>query len=275
MANISTILPQVQLGLCNPPEPIYIYVGQKEVNGETYLWYRYDVEGEELQPIKQRGLTGYISELRITVKEFKGKENTKLDVVVQADELYIIRSGLETNFTKTLLLALSCVADFNQPLTVAVAAGEENVVFARLYDATTRMRLKADWNPDADWLNLVSRLQQQLGQSSSVQELPQPVPVPPNSNGERIKAIRALTGHSTDDVRAKLAHYGTDHPKHLDPEQCASLIELLVSDWYKALNKPGQFPTADYHYRINQLQQDGLTEADATRVFLSELVSAQ
>lgn len=273
MVNLDVNLPQIQLGLCDPPEAIYIYVGHKEINGETYLWYQYDVEGEALHPIKQRGLTGYLSELRITVKEFKGKENTKLDVVVQADQLYVIRSGLETNFSKTLLLALSCVTDFNQPLTVAVVAGEENVVFARLYDALSKQRLKTEWNANAHWLDLVSQLQQQLGQSSPGKKLPTDDVVASNSNSERVKAIRALTRHSADDVKGVLAHYGTDHPKNLDSLQCDLLIEWLVTGWYKALKKPGEFPIAEYRDRLTQLRQDGLSEADATKVWMSEIIS--
>ena len=126
---------QIQLGLCDPPEPIYIYVGQTENNGQTSLWYRYDIDAQKQHPVLQRALTGYLSELRITIKEYKGKENHKIDLVFHADQVYIIRSGLETNFSKTLLLALSTVTDINQPLTIAVVAGEENVVFARLYNA--------------------------------------------------------------------------------------------------------------------------------------------
>ncbi len=162
--------------------------------------------------------------------------------------------------------------NFSQPLTIAVIGGEENVVFSRLYDAATKQRLKAEWNADAHWLDLVSQLQQQLGQSS-------PAPYPPidesasNSNGERVKGIRALTRHSADDVRAILAHYDTDHPKNLDSLQCDSLIEWLVSGWYKALKKPGEFPIAEYRSRVAQLRQDGLSEVDATKVWMSEITS--
>ncbi len=31
------------LGLCNPPEPIYLHVKNGELNGEFYLWYNYDI----------------------------------------------------------------------------------------------------------------------------------------------------------------------------------------------------------------------------------------
>ena len=86
--NINVGATQIQLGLCDPPEPIYIYVGQTENNGETSLWYEYDSDAKKQCPIKQRALTGYLSELKVTIKEFKGKENPKLDIVIHADQVY-------------------------------------------------------------------------------------------------------------------------------------------------------------------------------------------
>ncbi len=96
---------EIKLGLCNPPLPIYLYVNQGELNGESYLWYRYDTNQNKKIIVQQRGLTGYLTELRLTTREFKGKDNIKLDIVVSADEVYIIRTGVETNFAKTFLLA--------------------------------------------------------------------------------------------------------------------------------------------------------------------------
>lgn len=151
----------IQLGLCDPPDPIYLYVGQGEENGQSYLWYRYDIDAQQQCPVFQRGLTGCLSEIRITTKEYKGKDNHKLDVVMRSHRIYIIRSGIETNFTKTLLLALEA-ADITKPLTIAVAPGEETVVFARVYDAATGARIKAEWNPQARWLNIVAQLSERL-----------------------------------------------------------------------------------------------------------------
>ena len=303
MTNLNVSSNQIQLGLCDPPEPIYIYVGQTENNGQTSLWYRYDIDAQKQHPVLQRALTGYLSELRITIKEYKGKENHKIDLVFHADQVYIIRSGLETNFSKTLLLALSTVTDINQPLTIAVVAGEENVVFARLYNAITKVRFLAEWKADANWLDLVSKIQQRLGQSTPVEELrlappiepearnavcdqinpqtsPQPALVAPGlSNSEakrvsyadRVKAVRTLTGHSVDAVKAILAHYETDHPKKLTPEQCDEVIEILVSYWYQILNKSEPFPSSDWWSIIQQLQQQGLSEAEAIKSWMTQI----
>jgi hypothetical protein len=154
---------EIKLGLCNPPEPIYLYVGNGELSGESYLWYHYEIDKDKTIPVQQRGLTGYISELRLTTKEFKGKDNIKLDIVVNSDETYIIRTGIETNFAKTFLLSASLIQSFDKPLIVAANAGKENVVFCNLYDATTKARIHKEWDANADWAGIIKSIQSRLG----------------------------------------------------------------------------------------------------------------
>jgi hypothetical protein len=154
---------EIKLGLCNPPEPIYLYVKNGEISGESFLWYHYNIDQDKTIPVQQRGLTGYLSELRLTAKEYKGKDNMKLDIVVAADEIYIIRTGIETNFAKTFLLSASLIQDFSKPLIIAVTSGEENVVFCRLYDAATKVRIRREWNANADWGATIHNIQCFLG----------------------------------------------------------------------------------------------------------------
>ena len=158
---------EMKLGLCNPPEPIYLYVKKGELSGESYLWYNYDINNKITIPVQKTGLTGYISELKLTTKEFKEKDNIKLDIVVRADEIYIVRTGIETNFAKSFLLAVSCVQDFSKPLIIAATPGEENVVFCNLYDAATKTRIHSEWNRDADWLAIIDSVQSRLQTSKN------------------------------------------------------------------------------------------------------------
>lgn len=156
----------VKLGLCNPPELIYLYVKSGEdTNAGAYLWYQYNIDTQQTIPIKERGLTGHLTALKLTSKTFKGKENMKLDIVVQADETYVIRTGIETNFAKTFLLCVSQVQDFSKPLVISVAPGNENVVFCRVFDAISKQRIKADWDSGANWAEIISQVQQRLGQT--------------------------------------------------------------------------------------------------------------
>ncbi|MCC5651148.1 hypothetical protein LC609_15155 [Nostoc sp. XA013] len=156
------MIAEIKLGLCNPPEPIYLYVKKGELSGESYLWYNYDINNKITISVQKTGLTGYISELKLTTKEFREKDNIKLDIVVRADEIYIVRTGIETNFAKSFLLAVSLVQDFSKPLIIAATAGEENVVFCNLYDAATKNRIDSKWNKDADWLAMIDSVQTKL-----------------------------------------------------------------------------------------------------------------
>ncbi|MCC5643475.1 hypothetical protein LC607_11070 [Nostoc sp. CHAB 5824] len=161
------MITEIKLGLCNPPEPIYLYVKKGELSGESYLWYNYDINNKITIPVQKTGLTGYICELKLTTKEFKEKDNIKLDIVVRADEIYIVRTGIETNFAKSFLLAVSLVQDFSKPLIIAATAGEENVVFCNLYDAATKTRIDSKWNKDADWLAIIDSVQAKLQTSKN------------------------------------------------------------------------------------------------------------
>ncbi|MEH2178200.1 hypothetical protein [Nostoc sp.] len=158
---------EIKVGLCNPPEPIYLYVKSGELSGESYLWYQYDINNKITIPVQQTELTGYISELKLTTKEFRERDNIKLDIVVRADEIYIIRTGIETNFAKTFLLAASLVQDFSKPLIIAAIAGKENVVFCRIYDAATKIRILSKWNKDADWTAIINNVQTKLQTSQN------------------------------------------------------------------------------------------------------------
>jgi hypothetical protein len=157
----------IKLGLCNPPELIYLYVKNGELSGESFLWYQYNINNNQTIPVQQRGLTGYLQSLRLTNKEFKGKDNLKLDIVISADEIYVIRTGIETNFAKTFLLAASQIYDFSRPLIIAATSGEQNVVFCRLYDAITKSRIRREWDRNADWAGLISNIQSRLSELSN------------------------------------------------------------------------------------------------------------
>lgn len=229
---------EIKLGLCNPPEPIYLYVNQGEVDGKSYVWYKFNISQDKKIPVPQRALTGYLSELRLTAKEFKGKDNLKLDIVVSADELYVIRTGVETNFAKSFLLAASLVQDFSKPLIIVANAGDENTVFCNLYDATTKIKIYREWSRDLDWATIIRNIQSLLGgTSSSVPEppltppklsvVPQPVP----TQDLRVKQIRTLLDYPLDLVKEWLEFQNVDRPSLLDTSQINELIKSMCLAW--------------------------------------------
>jgi hypothetical protein len=264
---------EIRLGLCNPPEPIYLYVKNGESSGESYLWYHYDIEKEKTIPVHQKGLTGYISELRVTTKEFKGKDNMKLDIVIAADEVYIIRTGIETNFAKTFLLAASQVYDFSKPLIIAATAGEENVVFCRLYDAATKVRIRREWNPNAEWASLIADIQSRLGGiSPSVGLAPEQ---PPHPQDLRVKYIRTLLDYPLDLVKEYLQFQDATTPSQLPVNKVDALVKNMCLAWAANYVEHPNQAESSYQQQVLGLVANGDDELTAINQWMQQVQEAK
>ncbi|MCC5633490.1 hypothetical protein LC613_39180 [Nostoc sphaeroides CHAB 2801] len=69
------------------------------------LWYT--LNNSEASAITQTALTGYLKELKFEKCERRGKEVYKLLITIQADRPYILESGHDTHFAKSVLAAIS------------------------------------------------------------------------------------------------------------------------------------------------------------------------
>lgn len=152
--------PTLSLGFCTPPSSQYIFVGNEPEQG---LWY-FLGENSQKNYIPEKGLTGTIKSLEIVHREFKNKEQIKLDITIECDRTYVVRTGFGTVFSKGLLLAMNTLSSdrLALPLTIAVAPGEETVVFARVYDGATKKPIMAEWQSEADFNAILHRLQSML-----------------------------------------------------------------------------------------------------------------
>jgi hypothetical protein len=265
---------EIKLGLCNPPEPIYLYVKNAELSGESYLWYHYNIDKDKTIPVLEKGLTGYISELRLTTKEFKGKDNIKLDIVVRADEVYIVRTGIETNFSKTFLLAASIVQDFDKPLIIAVTAGEENVVFCRLYDPVTRVRIRREWDKDADWATIIHDIQTRLGGvSSNIPSTPKlsVVPQPVHPQDLRVKNIRTLLDYPIDLIKEWLEFQNATNPSQLDISKIDSLIKIMCLAWASDKCESPKDAESSYQKQVIDAVASGADELTAINAWMEQL----
>lgn len=119
----------MELGLNNVETvPNYIYVG-----GQNCAWYT--VEDREQKPITVNALTGYLKNVEVKEREYKGNTSLKLILTIETDCTYKVQSGLDTWFSKTILIRLAQLTkdEAAQPITIIVNPGEsENVVFAGL-----------------------------------------------------------------------------------------------------------------------------------------------
>jgi hypothetical protein len=269
---------EIKLGLCNPPEPIYLYVNQGEVDGESYIWYKFNISQDKKIPVTQRALTGYLSELRLTTKEFKGKDNLKLDIVVSADELYVIRTGVETNFAKSFLLAASLVQDFSKPLIIVANAGDENTVFCNLYDAATKTKIYREWSRDLDWATIIRDIQSLLGgKSSTVPSTPKlsVVPQPVHPQDLRVKNIRTLLDYPLDLVREWLEFQDVNLPSSLDILQINELIKTMCLAWASDKCEYPNEAESLYQKQVVDAVGNGADELTAINGWMQQLQTAK
>ncbi len=258
---------EIKLGLRQPPEPIYLYVKNAELGGESYLWYHYDIEKEKTIPVHQKGLTGYLLELRLTTKEFKGKDNVKLDIVVRADEIYIIRTGIETNFAKTFLLSASLIQNFENPLIIAVTAGEENTVFCRLYNAETKTKIYREWNKDADWVTIIHEIQSRLTDTCI-----QPAAHPQDL---RIKQIRTLLDYPLDLVKEYLQFQDANSPSQLHISKVDELVRTMCLAWAADKCEHPNHAKSSYQKQVVDAVANGADELAAVSAWMQQLLEAK
>lgn len=145
------------LGFGHPPKARTIYANRQY---PSCLWYFWNGARSEPEPIEFQALTGIVERLEIEQKEYKGRPDWKVNLHIQADRRYVIRSGLETQFTKGLLYMLSKlpVSALAQPITIAVEPGEtDQVLFCRLYNPETGKAVYAPYSENTDWQEVTRR----------------------------------------------------------------------------------------------------------------------
>lgn len=113
-----------------------IYIGGNSPTG----WYFWDGEAKKESPIPKSAIKCYIKKIAIKETEFKGKKQDKLILTIEADKSYNIKSGLETWFSKTLLIRLIQMNtdQLSYPVTIHVKKGNEGepIVFSTIQDVT-------------------------------------------------------------------------------------------------------------------------------------------
>jgi hypothetical protein len=135
---------KIKLGFGSVPKPHYVYVSQEA----DYCWYMLSEEEKHI-PIYDKALTGVITKIECnkTVETKFGKRQ-KTDLHILAEQPYVIRSGRDSYFSKSLLLSLDDLTNeqLHQPLTIAVVPGDKKVVFCTIYNPITYQAIKINWD---------------------------------------------------------------------------------------------------------------------------------
>ncbi|MCG6133369.1 MAG: hypothetical protein MET45_01665 [Nostoc sp. LLA-1] len=153
---------QIKLGFGAIPKPQYVFVSREP----DYCWYML-AEDEKRIPIYDKALTGVITGIEVNKKiETKFGAAEKNDLYILADKPYIIRSGSDSYFSKTLLLSLDVLTSEQllKPLTVTVTPGDKTVVFCKIYDPFTYRSLGFIWDEhkEINWQVLAQKISLKL-----------------------------------------------------------------------------------------------------------------
>jgi hypothetical protein len=157
---------EVKLGFGAIPKQQYIFVSRES----DYCWYMLS-ENDKQIAIYDKALTGVITGIEVEKRvETSFKQTFKTDLYILADKPYIIRSGSDSYFSKSLLLALDTLTleQLSQPLTIAVRPGDKKVVFCEIYNPVTYKSIGVSWDghKEVNWQALGQKISQKLNQSN-------------------------------------------------------------------------------------------------------------
>ncbi|PAX51155.1 hypothetical protein, partial [Brunnivagina elsteri] len=99
---------------------------------------------------------------------------SKTDLAILADKPYVIRSGRESIFSKSLLLSLDAltIEQLQNPVTITVSPGEKTVVFCSVYDPATYRVVDFSWSghKEINLQALEERVVDKISQITSVNQ---------------------------------------------------------------------------------------------------------
>ncbi|MDM9380560.1 hypothetical protein QUB80_07555 [Chlorogloeopsis sp. ULAP01] len=145
---------EIKLGFGQIPKSQYIFVNRES----DYCWYMLSEDKRQI-PIYDKALTGVITGIEVNKKvETSFGEAEKTDLSILADKPYIIRSGSDSYFSKSLLLSLDSLTfeQLRKPITITVSPGERTIVFCTIYDPENYRAIDINWDghKELNWHSL-------------------------------------------------------------------------------------------------------------------------
>lgn len=125
----------------------FMYIGSK---AEKSCWY--EVKDSQPIPMDFDVLIGHIEMIDFEEREYKGKLNLKLKLLVVADHPYHIQVGADTIFAKNLYAALKDMSaeQLTRSIELEPYPGDEDTVFLNIIDADGN-KVRPDYNNLPDW----------------------------------------------------------------------------------------------------------------------------
>lgn len=142
------------LGFGPAPWPVYVYCNRQHGGN----WYT--IQDGDPVVINHEALTGIPLGITFPKVERRGKETIKINVEVQADRRYVLESGYDSQFAKSLLCALAAFppgALAGIPVTFVPQPGSDpSVLFCRVFVDGQPIR-GVEMPEDNDGLRTVAR----------------------------------------------------------------------------------------------------------------------
>lgn len=160
----------------SPDKTEFLFIGEAEDEKGSTPWYKWNHDNNSAIPVHEDALTGYINNVSVFNKPFKGKDSYKLHISVYADRKYEIRSGVATTFSRGFVLSLTKlirelgIDPRDTPLTISVTPGSDDskAVFCGLY--LRGEKIIPTW--DSDSLNQrIKDIQAKLNQVVQTKEM--------------------------------------------------------------------------------------------------------
>jgi hypothetical protein len=242
----------IKLGFGSIPRAQYIFVSRE---GDT-CWYMLS-EDEKQIPIFDKALTGIITGLECNKSvETKFGITSKTDLAILADKPYVIRSGRESIFSKSLLLSLDAltIEQLQNPVTITVSPGEKTVVFCSLYDPATYRVVDFSWTGHKE-INLQALEERVVDKISQITVNPGQNLAPTQIMGEGValrsqmmtqieKYITQLGWNPEQGRKYLQKHYGKTSRRQLSDSELLDftfrVMEMagIVQDVYQQTNLP-------------------------------------
>jgi hypothetical protein len=165
-----------KLGFHAPLTRLYVFIK----NEGNALWYYLD-DGQK-RYIQETALTGTLKRFEVKEAETSFGNELKADFEIVADRRYVLRSGVDTAFTKGILMTIAALSlhQLKRPITLELKAGEEkNNVLVSARDPETFEPIRTGSWENADWNALMNQALARLGG-----EVPQPTQSQPKSQPE-------------------------------------------------------------------------------------------
>lgn len=191
---------RMKLGFHPPLTKLYIFV-KNEANA---LWYSL-CDGKKIY-IQESALTGRLKSLEVKEASTSHGDRMKADFEILADRRYILRSGVDSAFTKGMLMLIAALSDeqLKRSITIELRSGDQtgNVLLSGRDPETFEPIITGSWE-GVNWNLLLNRAIARLGSPQ-----PQPQPTISQKQYEELQAKSRASGYTTAGFGRLLGKHG-------------------------------------------------------------------